>query len=196
MASRLQIRLYPDPVLRRKALPAADVDSVVRNLMKTMARVMYTCQGIGLAAPQLGVLRRVIVVDIGEGLLSLANPELLIREGEDHLLEGGLSVPGVTVNVRRETVVVVRGIDPAGRECERVVTGLAARVVQHEVDHLDGVLIIDHGPPVDPTTPPGKSRSVHSASGEQEEPLRGGRHESPGHLSPLRFPSMRGEGYT
>jgi len=149
MTPRAHLRLYPDPVLQRKAVPVTDVDGKVRTLMKTMANIMYTCQGIGMAAPQLGVLRRVIVADVGEGLLSLANPEVLSREGEECLLEGCLSIPGVTVNVRRETVVVVHGIDAAGRPCERILTGLAARVVQHELDHLNGVLILDHGPPVD-----------------------------------------------
>jgi len=149
MTQQPHLRLYPDPTLRRKALPVTDVDGKVRSLMKTMAKVMYTCQGIGMAAPQLGVLCRVIVADVGDGLLSLANPELLSREGEDHFPEGCLSIPGITVNVRRETVIVVRGIDTAGKECERVITGLAARVVQHEIDHLNGVLILDHGPAVD-----------------------------------------------
>ena len=150
MSTRLHLRLFPDAVLRRTARPVADVDGTVRGLMQRMAEIMYTCQGIGLAAPQLGVLRRVIVADVGEGLLSLANPELLTREGEEQLVEGCLSLPGVAVNVTRETVVVVRGIDAGGRECERVVTGLAARVVQHEIDHLNGVLILDHGPALTP----------------------------------------------
>jgi peptide deformylase len=148
MTLRSHLRLYPDPVLRRKALPITAMDGKIHTLMKTMANIMYTCQGIGMAAPQLGVLHRVIVTDVGEGLLALANPEILSREGEEQLFEGCLSLPGVTVNVRRQTLVVVGGIDSDGKECERVITGLAARVIQHEIDHLNGVLILDHGPVV------------------------------------------------
>ena len=153
----LHLRLYPDPVLRRRAVPVMDVDGTIRALMDTMTSIMYTCEGIGMAAPQLGVLRRVIVADAGEGLISLANPEVISRDGEDCLLEGCLSIPGVTVNVRRESVIVVRGIDPEGREADHVVTGLAARIILHEIDHLNGVLILDHGPSVDPDQPHGRS---------------------------------------
>ena len=148
MIVRSHLRLYPDPVLRRKAAPVASIDGRIHALMETMTHIMYSCQGIGLAAPQLGVLQRVIAADVGEGLLTLANPEILSREGDEELFEGCLSLPGITVNVRRQSLVVVKGIDAKGKECERVITGLAARVVQHEIDHLNGVIILDHGPAV------------------------------------------------
>jgi peptide deformylase len=155
MKTKSHLRLHPDAVLRKKALPVEDIDEKVRALMNAMATIMYTCEGIGLAAPQVGVLRRVITADVGEGLICLANPEILSREGEEYLFEGCLSLPGITVNVRRDAVAVVRGMDAAGREFERMVTGLVARVLQHEIDHLDGVLILDHGPVVDRDSPQG-----------------------------------------
>jgi peptide deformylase len=109
---------------------------------------MYNRDGIGLAAPQIGVIKRLIIADIGEGLLSLINPEILDRRGEASLLEGCLSLPNVGVEVRRNESIVIRGIDMAGREVVRDLSGLMARVVQHEIDHLNGVLILDYGPVV------------------------------------------------
>lgn len=143
---RPPLREYPDPILRRTALPVADVTKSVRALLKGMARIMYNREGIGLAAPQIGVMRRLIIADIGEGLLSLINPEILDRWGEESLLEGCLSIPTVTVKVTRNESIAVRGIDPAGREVVLDVSGLMAHVIQHEIDHLNGVLILDHGP--------------------------------------------------
>jgi peptide deformylase len=107
---------------------------------------MYNRDGIGLAAPQIGVMRRLIIADIGVGLLSLINPEILERRGEASLLEGCLSLPSVGVKVTRNESIIVRGIDPAGREVIRDMSGLMARVIQHEIDHLNGVLILDYGP--------------------------------------------------
>lgn len=146
MKRKLQLRLHPDPVLREQATPLADIDRRVRSLMKGMAEIMYACEGIGMAAPQVGVSQRVIVADIGEGLLSLANPMVIYDEGEDDLVEGCLSLPEVRVNVRRKTSIIVRGITADGKEIEWDAHGLMARVIQHEIDHLNGVLIVDHGP--------------------------------------------------
>jgi len=98
-----------------------------------MARIMYNRDGIGLAAPQIGVMRRLIIADIGEGLLSLINPEILDRRGEASLLEGCLSLPNVGVRVTRNESIVACGIDPAGRELTRDLSGLMARVIQHEI---------------------------------------------------------------
>jgi len=108
--------------------------------------MMYNREGIGLAAPQIGVMRRLIIADTGEGLLSLVNPEILDRRGEAFLLERCLSLPNVGVKVTRNESIVVRGIDTAGREVIRDLRGLMARVIQHEIDHLNGVLILDYGP--------------------------------------------------
>jgi len=143
---RSPLREYPDPILRRTAVPVAEVSKSVRTLLREMARIMYNHEGIGLAAPQIGVLRRLIIADIGEGLLSLINPEILHRRGEASLLEGCLSLPNVRVQVTRNESIVVRGIDAAEREITRDLSGLMARVIQHEIDHLNGVLILDYGP--------------------------------------------------
>lgn len=160
--TKFQLRLHPDPVLREAAAPVADVDRRVRSLMKRMAELMYACEGIGLAAPQVGVPQSLIVADIGEGLLSLANPLIIYDEGENDLVEGCLSLPEVRVNVRRKTSVLVRGIGVDGKEIERDAHGLMARVLQHEIDHLNGVLIIDHGPVIvePPHAQPGGPRST------------------------------------
>ena len=144
--TRPPLKEYPDPILRRTALPVADVCKSVRALLRGMARIMYNREGIGLAAPQIGVMKRLIIADIGEGLLSLINPEILDRRGEAFLLEGCLSLPNVGVKVTRNESIVVRGIDTAGREVTRDLSGLMARVIQHEIDHLNGVLILDYGP--------------------------------------------------
>jgi len=144
--TRPPLKEYPDPILRRTALPVTDVCKSVRALLRGMARIMYNREGIGLAAPQIGVMRRLIIADIGEGLLSLINPEILDRRGEAFLLEGCLSLPNVGVKVTRNESIVVRGIDTAGREVTRDLSGLMARVIQHEIDHLNGALILDYGP--------------------------------------------------
>jgi len=143
---RPPLREYPDPILRRTALPVAEVGKSVRALLRGMARIMYNRNGMGLAAPQIGVMKRLIIADTGEGLLSLINPEILDRRGEAFLLEGCLSLPTVGVKVTRNESIVVRGIDTAGREVTRDLSGLMAWVIQHEIDHLDGVLILDYGP--------------------------------------------------
>ena len=140
------LRIYPDPVLRRTALPVEEVTKSARRFLRGMARMMYYREGIGMAATQIGLRRRMIVADIGEGLLSLINPEILDRRGESSMLEGCLSLPEVGVHVPRSESIVVHGLDSKGRELTQTISGLMARVIQHEIDHLDGVLIIDYGP--------------------------------------------------
>lgn len=144
--TRSPLREYPDPILRRTAMPVADIGKSVRALLRGMARIMYNRGGTGLAAPQIGLMRRLILADIGEGVLSLISPEILDRRGEASILEGCLSLPNVPVKVARNKSIVVRGINPAGREIIQDVSGLMARVIQHEIDHLNGVLILDYGP--------------------------------------------------
>lgn len=142
--SDYQLRIYPDFVLRGKSFPVNDVDGSVQHLMKGMAEVMYHYQGIGLAAPQVGVQQRVIVVDTGEGLITLANPEILQNAGETFMEEGCLSLPDVTVEITRRKSVFVQGIDIQGKLVKQEFKELTARVIQHEIDHLNGVLIIDY----------------------------------------------------
>ena len=110
---------------------------------------MYSRKGIGLAAPQVGTLERVIIADIGEGLISMINPEIITGFGEDYMDEGCLSLPDMVVNVKRQQSIFVRYLDKNEREKESELDGLTARVIQHEIDHLNGVLIIDHAPLVD-----------------------------------------------
>jgi len=132
-----------EPVLREKARPVSKITSNLLRLIDNMAETMYFAPGVGLAAPQIGVGKRVIVVDVGEGLVELINPEIIAAEGEETGIEGCLSIPGVQGEVPRAARVVVRGLDRHGREQEYDARGLFARALQHEIDHLDGILFID-----------------------------------------------------
>jgi len=120
-------------------------DHVLEDFFRVMLDLMREHRGIGLAAPQVGVLQRVVIADTGEGPVCLANPEILDRVGSDSLVEGCLSLPGIAVEVERKTEIHLRGKDHRGKKVEFDATGLLARVLQHEVDHLNGVLICDHG---------------------------------------------------
>lgn len=142
----LPIRIYPDPVLRERASEVDVVDDALRKLVRDMEETMRAAPGIGLAAPQVGVQRRVLVYDIGEELHVLVNPEILHRAGEETDEEGCLSIPELVYPVSRALEVRVRGLDADGRVVEYEAEDLEARVIQHEVDHLDGVLFIDRIP--------------------------------------------------
>jgi peptide deformylase len=143
---KYNLKFYPDPVLRKICLPVTEVNSSVIHMIKKMSKIMYYHKGIGLAAPQVGSLDRVIIADIGEGLISMINPEILTGFGEDYLEEGCLSLPETVVNVKRQQSIFVRYLDKNEREKESEIDGLTARVIQHEIDHLNGVLIIDYAP--------------------------------------------------
>ena len=146
----LQLRYYGDPVLRKRAEPVAEITEAERQLAEQMLETLYaTGNGIGLAATQVGVLKRLIIVDIGEEddeeyePLVLFNPELLSSDGEIVAEEGCLSIPDVTADVKRPESIVVEGVN-LQREAIRIeADGLLARVLQHEIDHLNGVLFID-----------------------------------------------------
>jgi peptide deformylase len=153
MAMRL-VRQYPDPALRVAATAISEVDEDVRSLVERMADIMRRSHGVGLAAPQIGVLQRVFVYRTGadDPVRALINPELSVRSDETEVdTEGCLSLLGgeVTVPVERHERVVARGLDEAGEPVEVEAEGLEARVIQHELDHLDGVLIIDRAPKED-----------------------------------------------
>lgn len=139
-----KIRIYPDPILRKKAQTIENIDGRVKELSDRMAEVMYVNKGIGLAAPQIGILSRVFVVDIGEGCNVLINPEIVGGEGESVMEEGCLSLPTIEVPVKRMEKVFVRGWNLEGREVNLELFGFPARVYQHELDHLNGMLIIHH----------------------------------------------------
>ncbi len=143
MMAILDIKKAGAKVLKESCLPVGKIDRKIRQLLDDMAQTMYNADGVGLAAPQVGVGLRVIVIDAGEGLLELINPILLESEGEARATEGCLSVPGIYGEVERFSKVVVEGLNRHGKRERIVGTGLLARALQHEMDHLDGVLFID-----------------------------------------------------
>ena len=140
----LTIRKYGDPILRETCQPLNEISDATRLLLDDMAKTMYKYKGAGLAAPQVGVKERVAVVDGSEGLISLINPEILHREGKQSAQEGCLSIPDVQVDVERAMRIIVEGLDRDGKHVKLTLDGLDARAMQHEVDHLNGILIIDY----------------------------------------------------
>lgn len=139
----LPIVVVPDAVLRRKAKPVERVTKRIQKLIRDMADTMYDAKGVGLAAPQVGVSEQIIVADAGDGLVCLVNPRITSREGAEVDVEGCLSIPDIVGYVERATVIDVEGMDERGRPVRRRLEGMLARIVQHEVDHLHGVLITD-----------------------------------------------------
>lgn len=139
----LPIRTLGDPVLRQPAGPVEDFDDALRALAEDMIETMHEAPGVGLAAPQVGRSIRLIVYDIGEGPASLVNPTLSSQEGEQVGEEGCLSIPGLYFEVRRAMRVTAEGFDTSGRPVRIEAEELLARVLQHEVDHIDGMLFID-----------------------------------------------------
>lgn len=142
MATR-QIRKNGDDVLRKKSKPVEKINDRIITLIDDMVETMYQADGVGLAAPQVGVLRRVIVVDVGEGLIKLINPEIISYSGEQVDTEGCLSIPNVHGEVKRPQSVIVRGMNEKGEKVEIKGSGLLAVALCHEIDHLDGILFID-----------------------------------------------------
>jgi peptide deformylase len=143
----LPILKFPDPRLRKKAAPVAAVDDAIRKLAADMAETMYAAPGIGLAATQVDVHRQVIVIDISEdksGLITLINPRIIERDGEQVYEEGCLSVPGVYDKVTRSEHVKVRTLTLDGSETDIDAHGLLAVCIQHEMDHLQGKVFVDH----------------------------------------------------
>ena len=145
----MDVRTYPDEVLKKKALPVESVNDETRRLMDDMVETMYAKAGLGLSAPQVGLSKRIIVVHVAiqDGpeypLIVLANPELVSSAGSMEFEEGCLSLPGFTTVVKRPSEVVVKGLARDGKEVTIKADGLFAVVLQHEMDHLDGTLILD-----------------------------------------------------
>lgn len=138
---------YPDPRLRRKAQPVERVDDKIRALIDDMAETMYEAPGLGLAAPQIDVSKRIIVIDTSEtknDLRVFINPEIVSQEGTQTMEEGCLSVPGVFENVTRAERIKVRALGRDGKPFELDISGLLATCVQHEIDHLEGKLFVDY----------------------------------------------------
>jgi len=140
----LRVRIFPDPVLRNKSKIIKKITEEHRILLSKMAQAMYAGNGIGLAAPQVGILEAMIVVDIGSGLYKLINPSVAKKEGVQALEEGCLSIPGVCIKVKRANRVLVKAWDEKGAPLSIEAEGLLACVLQHEIDHLKGKMIVDH----------------------------------------------------
>ena len=141
----MDIRTFGDPVLRRKAKPVQGIDDEIRDICKLMVEVMIRENGVGLAAPQIGISKRIFVLDADDEFHILINPELIeLSEEIEGTKEGCLSVPGVDAIVERSTRAVVEGINLKGEDVRLEGEGLIARAIQHEVDHLNGNLFLDH----------------------------------------------------
>jgi len=145
--TKLAILEYPDPRLRRKAEAVRVFDDALRQFVDDLLETMYAARGVGLAASQVDVHRRVLVIDVSEERnrpLALVNPEILAAEGLEPAEEGCLSLPGIFDKVKRAPKIRVRAQDAAGAVLEMDATGLLAVCIQHEIDHLEGKLFVDH----------------------------------------------------
>jgi len=148
-----RIRILGDPVLREKAKPIESISKDVLRLIEDMAETMYEAKGLGLAANQVGELKRIFVLDLKQregnpDLLVFINPEIISAEGDLYEEEGCLSIPGYAAKVKRKARVLIRALDREGKPFEMELEGLGARAVQHELDHLNGVLYIDYLSPL------------------------------------------------
>jgi len=147
----LRVRTWPDPVLKTPGKPVEQIDDSVRRLLQDMAETMYARKGIGLAAQQVGDLRRVAVIDVpgeaegdpGSGLIQAINPRIVARSGRCKTTEGCLSFPGLEVDVERSWKITAEWTDPDGTPRQRECEGLLAICFQHELDHLDGIVFLD-----------------------------------------------------
>jgi peptide deformylase len=141
----LPIVSYPEPLLRQKAKRVSNVDNSIQRLIDDMVETMHQVQGVGLAAPQIGVPLRVIVIELpGEETIALVNPQIVKRSGERLVSEGCLSVPGYRGEIKRSAKVTAKGLDRRGREIRIKGEELLAQALEHEIDHLNGFLYIDH----------------------------------------------------
>jgi peptide deformylase len=144
-----EIIIWPDPILKEIAKPVDRVDDTLRRLLDDMAETMYAADGVGIAAPQIAELKRCIVIDTsprqeGQKLIHLVNPEIVRTEGRTSYTEGCLSIPGEAEDVERYAKVWVRALDRAGKPFEIEADGLLSIALQHETDHLEGTLFVDH----------------------------------------------------
>jgi len=150
-ATSMEILAHPSPALKSATYevdPTSDADLI--PLVKAMARAMYDAPGVGLAAPQVGVLKRVVVLDLDDGLIVMCNPRIVeFSEDTEIEEEGCLSLPGITVPVERSKRVTCEALNLEGKQVRMEAAELLARALQHEIDHLDGVLIIDRATPED-----------------------------------------------
>ncbi|MCR5660945.1 MAG: peptide deformylase [bacterium] len=165
----LNIKTQENSVLRRKAKPVKAVDLGVQRLMHDMLETMYKAPGVGLAAPQVGISKRIIVVDVGEegpGPVMLANPKLIVLGDEEELgSEGCLSCPGLIGDVWRASKIAVKGLNENNEKVTVEAEGFFARALQHEIDHLDGILYIDKAENI--RTPEEEAQAQEAAQAQQ-----------------------------
>ncbi|MEW6377444.1 MAG: peptide deformylase [Thermodesulfobacteriota bacterium] len=144
----MEVLKYPHPLLKKRSKEVEKIDGEVKRLIQDMTETMYQANGIGLAACQVGVPQRVIVLDVSpmdpqQGFIAMINPEIISEEGEIYYDEGCLSVPDCLEKVKRKEKVCVRGTSPEGKEIEVTGEGILAIALQHEIDHINGILILD-----------------------------------------------------
>ncbi len=140
----LEIKKYPDPILKKKAKSMKEIGDRERELVKNMLQAMYASEGVGLAAPQVGILKRIVVVDIGKGPRVFLNPKIIEKSGGKEISEEGcLSVPEKFLKIKRWKEIKVKAQDEQGKEFEIKATGLLSRCLQQEIDHLNGILVLD-----------------------------------------------------
>ena len=139
----LEIKKFPDKILRKKGAVIKEVDREIKELAHSMVDTMYFYKGVGLAAPQVGESKRIVVVDIGDGPEIYLNPKIVKKSGKAILEEGCLSFPDIFLNIKRAHKIQLEALSLKGRLIKKKVEGIAACVLQHEIDHLDGILMID-----------------------------------------------------
>lgn len=139
-----QIRLFGDEILRKKSKVVESVDDKIRQILNDLADTMYNTEnGGGLAAPQVGILKRLVVIDMGQGLIKLVNPQIIKQEGKQKVVEGCLSMPNTFGKLIRPAKVTVQALNENGEEIIITATGDLAKCCCHEIDHLDGILFTD-----------------------------------------------------
>ena len=144
----LPIKIYGDPVLRKRASKINNIEQEDILTIERMAETMYSNEGIGLAAPQIGISKQIIIAD-GEGnLIKLINPVILEMGKEEQGKEGCLSIPNIYVEIKRPSYILVEGLNERGKQVKIEAGGLLARILQHEIDHLNGILIVDYASPL------------------------------------------------
>ncbi len=166
----LPIKKYDEPVLRNKARPVKKINRALLSLLDDMWETMRAAEGVGLAATQVGVLQRVVVIDVGEDPIELINPVIVGRAGEEEGIEACLSVPGLMGEVERSERVTVKALDRRGKTFWLDAEGLLARVVQHELDHLDGVVFVDRASSLTKIEPPPRFRVVFMGTSDFSVP--------------------------
>lgn len=176
----LTILEFPDERLRKKALPIEAVDDAIRQSLDDMLETMYAAPGVGLAAPQVNLQQRMVVIDVTEEKndpLCLINPEITAKEGQEESEEGCLSVPGIFENVERAAAITVRALNRHGESIEIQADGLLAVCIQHELDHLDGKLFVDYLSPLKRHMVRKKLQKAHRQ--KQEPRPKPGTHKPP-----------------